>query len=77
MQSRYDLYKISEELDKTALGEKYYGNALYVARDLPCVTSGDIDCLNRFMWSNTNNTDRCKLQQIAIYIREYADTIGE
>lgn len=67
----YNLLKIADELDETALGKKYNGNALYVARDLPCVTNNDVDVLNRFLWSNTIETDHCKLQQIAIYIREY------
>lgn len=68
----YDAFTIAKELNSTALGEAYYGNALYVARDLPCVTRNGVQCLNR--WLNGTNTasDGWKLQEISIYIKEWA-----
>ena len=37
----YDLTQIADEIDDTAEGVKYYGNALYIARDLPFLTYKD------------------------------------
>jgi len=69
---KYDAFKIADELNATALGETYYGNALYVARDMPCVTRNDVLCLNK--WLNGTNTvsDGWRLQEISNYIREWA-----
>jgi hypothetical protein len=68
----YDAFQIAKELNATALGESYYGNALYVARDIPCVTHNDVQCLNR--WLNGTNTasDGWRLQEISSYISEWA-----
>ena len=68
----YDAFTIAKELNSTALGESYYGNALYVARDIPCVTHNDVQCLNR--WLNGTNTasDGWRLQEISSYIKEWA-----
>lgn len=69
---KYDEIKIANELNATALGEAYHGNALYVARDIPCVTKNDVQCLNK--WLNGTNTvsDGWRLQEISNYIREWA-----
>lgn len=69
---KYDAIKIANELNATALGEAYHGNALYVARDIPCVTKNDVQCLNK--WLNGTNTasDGWRLQEISNYIREWA-----
>lgn len=68
----YDAIAIANELNSTALGESYRGNALYVARDIPCVTHNDVQCLNR--WLNGTNTasDGWRLQEISSYIKEWA-----
>lgn len=68
----YDISRIAWELDQTALGNSFYGNALYSARDLPCITNNDRDCLNRWLFGNETPQDRITLQEIAMYIREWA-----
>lgn len=69
---KYGAIKIANELNATALGEAYHGNALYVACDIPCVTKNDVQCLNK--WLNGTNTasDGWRLQEISSYIREWA-----
>lgn len=72
----YDEYKIAKELTATALGESYFGNALYVARDLPCVTDDDRIVLNRWLDGSSatkDGADGFRLQDIAIRIRIAAD----
>ena len=67
----YSPEQIADELTKTALGESYHGNALYVAMDFPCVSAEDIPCLTRYMHGSITSTDHVKLQQIANKIREF------
>ena len=69
--NKYTPQKISEELTKTALGESYYGNALYVAMDFPCVNDDDKRCLHRYMHGSELNTDHVKLQEIALKIQAF------
>lgn len=64
----YDLATIAKELTATALGEAYYGNALYVARDLPSVTYNDRLCLTRWLHGTNTVADGYHLQDIANYI---------
>lgn len=68
---KYDAIKIANELNATALGEAYYGNALYVARDLPCVTKNDVQCLNKWLNGENTTSDGWRLQEISNYIREW------
>lgn len=69
----YDAFTIAKELNATALGEAYYGNALYVARDFPCVTHNDRLCLNRWLNGNQSSMDHVRLQDIAnMIIREHS-----
>lgn len=68
----YDAFTIAKELNATALGEAYYGNALYVARDIPCVTHNDRQCLNRWLNGTNNSSDGWRLQDISNYIVEWA-----
>jgi hypothetical protein len=67
---KYGPQKIAEELIKTALGESYYGNALYVAMDFPCVTEDEKRCLHRWMHGANTKTDHVTLQDIAYKIME-------
>ena len=66
----YDLKTISKHLTSTALGNAYYGNALYVARDISCLNDFDRFCLSR--WLNGTNTaaDSLQLQTIANKLTE-------
>ena len=66
---KYDNKKIAHELDCTAEGGAYYGNALYVSLDFPFLTENDRDCLRRYMHGSNTAADRFRLQDIAILIR--------
>ena len=64
----YDNKQIAKELKATASGESYFGNALYVARDIDFITDNDRQCLTRYLFGNNTATDRFRLQDIAILI---------
>jgi hypothetical protein len=68
----YNAIQIAKELNATALGESYHGNALYVARDIPCVTHNDVQCLNRWLNGTNSAGDGWRLQEISGYITEWA-----
>lgn len=68
----YNAVTIANELNATALGESYHGNALYVARDIPCVTHNDVQCLNRWLNGTNTTSDGWRLQEISSYIKEWA-----
>lgn len=70
---KYDLHQIAKELDLTANGESYYGNALYVAMDLPFITKNDKACLMRYLYRGELSSDRFKLQDIATIVRNKGD----
>ena len=61
----YDNKQIAKELNATASGESYFGNALYVARDIDFITDNDRQCLTRYLFGNNTETDRFRLQDIA------------
>ncbi len=65
----FDHTAIADELERTASGEKYYGSALYVARDLPCLTEDDRLELNRWLLQD-REASKDRLHQIATCIRE-------
>jgi hypothetical protein len=67
---KYTPQKIAEELIKTALGESYYGNALYVAMDFSCVNETEKRCLHRWLHGANLNMDHVTLQEIAHKIME-------
>lgn len=70
---QYDRKQIAKELQATAQGDAYYGNALYVARDLPETTANDKQCLTRWMHGTQTSDDRFRLQDIVINImREHS-----
>lgn len=66
----YDLNAIARELDQTASGYSYHGNALYVARDLPELSREDKLCLTRWLLGANTAIDGLHLQDIAIKLRE-------
>lgn len=68
---KYTPQKIAEDLIKTALGESYHGNALYVAMDFPCVNEDDKRCLHRWMHGANLKTDHVTLQRIAHKLMEF------
>jgi hypothetical protein len=65
----YSISKIAAELDATALGEAYYGNALRVAKDIPEVTPDERSLLDRWATGLNSPSDRFRLQDLAIKLR--------
>lgn len=65
MVPKYDNRAIAAELKKTALGEAYYGNALYVAQDIPGLTNAERECIVRWLTGSQRGTDHVRLQDIA------------
>jgi len=63
--NRYDTRKIACELERTALGDGYYGNALRVAMDVPGVTDDDRALLGRYATGQQHGTDHVALQRLA------------
>ena len=66
---KYTAAVIADELDATAQGNAYYGNALRVAKDFDCLTSEDKSVLDRWATGAQTSEDRFELQAIAIKIR--------
>jgi hypothetical protein len=69
MSTKYDHKQIAKELEATANGDSYYGNALYVALDLPWTTQNDKSMLHRYLHGSELKTDRNRLQDFAILTR--------
>lgn len=67
---KYDKHQIAKELKATALNEAYYGNALYVAMDIPSLTKDDRIVLKRYLRGSGAilATDHIRLQEIAMRI---------
>ncbi len=65
----YTLSRIAKELDDTALGNAYYGNALRVAKDVPGVDAEERALLDRYATGAQRGTDHVALQQLAIELR--------
>ena len=68
---KYDNNAIARELDHTALGYAYYGNALYVACDFP-LSDEHMATLHRWLDGEQTTNDVQTLQDIAIVIRGLA-----
>ena len=62
---RYSPARIAWELERTAMGDGYYGNALRVAKDLPEVTAEDRSLLDRYATGKQRVTDHIALQDLA------------
>lgn len=65
----YGYIEIANELQKTAQGEAYYGNALRVAKDIPEITPEERSVLDAFATGKYSFENRMALQDIAIKIR--------
>ncbi|WP_137917117.1 hypothetical protein [Hydrogenophaga sp. 2FB] len=68
----YDANRIAWELDRTALGDAHYGNALRVAKDMAFLDDRDRALLDRFATSAQAGTDHVELQGLANKVRESA-----
>lgn len=62
---------LADKLDDIAVGNTFDGQTLYDARRHPAVTSNDRLVLLRFDYGNMYCLDHIRLQEIAIYIREW------
>lgn len=62
--SNYNLKQIAFEIESTALGYTYFGNALYVAKGLPGLTQEDRSLLDA--WLQGRRTDSWRsLQELS------------
>lgn len=68
--SPYNLKRIGWELERTALNDGYYGNALYVAKDIPGLSVDEKALLDRFITGITRDADHVGLQDLALKIYE-------
>lgn len=71
--SKYNTRRIAWELERTALGDGYFGNALRVAKDLPGLTADDRGLLDRWAAGNQGGTDHVALQDLALRIDRAGD----
>jgi hypothetical protein len=69
MSIKYDHKQIAKELEATASGESYYGDALYVALDFPWTTHNDRAMLRRYLYGSKLKTDKNHLQEFSILTR--------
>jgi len=71
---KYGDHAIARELDRTAQGEAYHGNALYVAKSHPAATDDDRQMLDRWLTGRAvgkfATPDRLALQELAVRIRD-------
>ena len=58
----YNLSRIAWELERTAQGEGFYGNALRVAKDIPGMRLEDRSMLDRYATGTQTGTDHIHLQ---------------
>lgn len=66
--SLYNRRQIAWELERTAMGDGYYGNALRVAKDLPEVTAEERSLLDRYANGLQTATDHMGLCTLALKI---------
>lgn len=64
----YNNHRIAWELERTAIGDGYYGNALRVAKDIPGLTPEDRSLLDRYATGSNAGTDHVALQALAMRI---------
>ena len=65
---QYNRKRIGWELERTAMGDGYYGNALRVAKDIPGLTDQDRAVLDRYATGAQHGTDYIALQDIAMRV---------
>lgn len=68
--SPYLLNRIAWEIEQTALGNAFFGNSLYVARDVPGLSDEQREILTRFATGAQQGTDHVTLQSVANRLRE-------
>ncbi len=72
MTETYNARRIGWELERTAMGDAYFGNALRVAMEIPGVTDEDRAVLQRYATGAQRVPDQWRLQDIAakVYFSE-------
>lgn len=65
---RYTPARIAWELERTAMGDGHYGNALRVAKDLECVDAVERSLLDRWATGKQGGTEHIALQELALKI---------
>jgi len=68
----YNARRIGWELERTAMGDGYFGNALRVAMDIPGIDDADKAVLQRYATGRQHGVDHVCLQNIAkkVYFSE-------
>lgn len=74
---QYNAARIAWELERTAMGDAFYGNALRVAKDIPGLTDDDRALLDRYATGLQRGTDHVKLCDLALRIDAIAKAAGE
>lgn len=69
----YNRHRIAWELERTALSDGWYGNALRVAKDIPGVTAEERSLLDRYATGGNFGTDHIRLQDLALKIDAKAE----
>lgn len=62
----YNRRQIAWELERTAVGDGFFGNALRVAKDIPGVTAEERSLLDRYATGTDSGTDHVALQTLAL-----------
>jgi hypothetical protein len=64
---KYDAAQVAREILATARGEAYYGNALYVAMDMPCIIAAPEQrhAIARYLKGTQICTDHIRLSEAA------------
>jgi hypothetical protein len=64
---KYDAEQIAKEIWLTARGQHYYGNALYVAMDMPCIVAAPEQraAIHRYLNGTQTAADHIRLQEAA------------
>lgn len=70
--TKYTAQQIARELEYTASGQGYYGNALRVAKDIPGVTPEERALLDRYATARNSGTDHVALATLALRINQAA-----
>ena len=77
--STYNLKQIANEIQATAEGRAFYGNALFVAMDLPFLTAEDKNIIDLYQtgqnrkYGMDSTALRMRLQDIVVKIRRESE----
>lgn len=63
--SPYSAKRIGWELERTAMGDGYYGSAIRAAMDFDCISLEERQVLERYAAGNHKATDHIALQEVA------------